>query len=101
MRRALIGVVILMACGRSGLELADTVGDDDGDPLGGRGGSQPVGDDGEVGGTQVGGSTATGGVGGSRAGSASGGRGGRPNGGMAGSAGRPEPPLDPGGPIPN
>jgi Tol biopolymer transport system component len=97
---AIFGVVALaVGCARSGLGLADALdegddaGDDNGAARGGRGGSSSTGDDDDVAGSFTGGTTATGGVGGSL-----GGRGGAPSGGVGG---MPEPPIDPGGPIPN
>jgi hypothetical protein len=97
-RRAIVGVALLAACARSGIELAaseDGTGDGDGAGVGGRGGSAATGGDGAIGGTTAGASPATGGMGlgGSRP------YGGRGQGANAGTGG--EGPIEPGGPIPN
>jgi hypothetical protein len=91
--RTIAAVALAAACGRSGVELEDVLGDDSGDvdgATGGRSGSPPTGgaDTGGIsmGGSSTGGTVTTGGAGGVTPG---------------GSGGRPMVPIDPGGPIPN
>jgi hypothetical protein len=87
--------------GADGDVLDDGDGSDNGDAGGGRSGAPPTDDDDILGGTSAGGLPPTGGRGGSLGGQSMGGRGGAPRGGTGGNAGEPEPPFDPGGPIPN
>jgi Tol biopolymer transport system component len=95
-------VVVALGCGRSGIELVESSGGGSAGVLGGlRADERPRGGDGGRGGG--GGNVPTRGGGGgtvARGGDGSGGnaRGGT---GTGGNAGEPEPPLDPGGPIPD
>jgi len=93
--------LLVVSCSRTGVEL-DALGD--GSDAVVRGGSGSLGDDSETGGVgalgATGGAQATGGIGGT-SGSSPGGSGPGSGGGTAGSAGQGEPPIDPGGPIPD